>query len=143
MANSFCAMCVSFVYKLLTIARPWARRFALIVLLVWTGTRNAAAGTNNPRAHKYMMYCARCHGDTGHGNGPAAHGLATQPCNFRDCAEMSQVPDATLFRVIKGGGDAAGLSSAMPAWGGALKDRDISDLISYLRSLCIEEAGTH
>ncbi len=119
-------------------------RFVLIVLLVWIGTQNVAAGADNGGgAHKYFIYCARCHGNTGHGDGPAAHRLATQPCNFRDCAEMSRVPDATLFRIIKGGGDAAGLSNAMPAWGGALKDRDISDVVSYLRSLCTEEAGAH
>ena len=115
----------------------------LILLLVCIGTRKAATGADNQSARKYLIYCARCHGSTGHGDGPAAHGLPTQPCNFRDCDEMSRVPDPTLFKIIKGGGATAGLSDAMPAWGGALRDRDISDLIGYLRSFCIQDARTH
>lgn len=119
-----------------------AVHFSFLFLLIVMGTRNALAGPDNNGALKYVIHCARCHGTEGHGDGPAAQGLATQPCNFRDCGEMRRVPDATLFRIIKSGGAAAGLSNEMPAWSGTLKDGDIHELIRYLRCFCIEDGAT-
>ena len=49
---------------------------------------------------------------------------------------MNQLSGKFLIDVISKGGAAVGKSSFMPAWGGgALKEKDIKDIVAYLRSI--------
>jgi mono/diheme cytochrome c family protein len=48
---------------------------------------------------------------------------------------MNAIPDKTLFEIISKGGQAAGKSSFMPSWGGTLRDKQIQDIVAYLRSI--------
>lgn len=83
----------------------------------------------------YKQYCAACHGLEGRGNGPAAAGLPVKPADHANAAVMSKISDAELFKAIKEGGQAVGKSSAMPPWGGSLKDEQIRALVLHVRSL--------
>src|SRR5579859_3446442 len=65
----------------------------------------------------YKIYCARCHGDSGHGDGADAATFKTHPRDFTDCAAMAKISDDTMFKAIKDGGAAVGVSGDMPAWG--------------------------
>ena len=84
----------------------------------------------------YKVYCARCHGFTGHGDGPDAATLKSHPRDFADCKLMSTIPDATRFKAIKNGGAAVGLPSDMPAWSAGLSDDQIHALMKYIRGFC-------
>jgi cytochrome c oxidase cbb3-type subunit 3 len=84
----------------------------------------------------YKIYCARCHGDEGHGDGADAGSLKAHPRDFTDCAAMSKIPDDTMFKAIKDGGAAVGVSGDMPAWGTGLSDDDIHAVMNYVRHLC-------
>jgi mono/diheme cytochrome c family protein len=86
---------------------------------------------------KYVenMRCSACHGESGIGDGPAAVALNPKPRNYTDCAVMSKKSDAELFKVIKEGGVAAGLSPLMVAFGSQLSDKEIWDVIAFIRSI--------
>ena len=69
----------------------------------------------------YAMHCAVCHGPTG---------LAVMPGapNFARNERLLQ-PDMSLLMSVRTG------KNAMPAFMGILNDRDILDVIAYLRTL--------
>jgi mono/diheme cytochrome c family protein len=77
----------------------------------------------------YAANCTTCHGDDGSGNGPAGGSLDPKPADLRQTA--SQTEPVYQHWVISEGGAAAGLSSAMPAFKGALSDEDIWKIVSY------------
>ncbi len=87
-------------------------------------------------ASNYKDLCVKCHGPTGKGNGPEAKTLNPKPADYTDCKKMSAISDATLFKAIKSGGQSVGKSKDMPAWGEALSDQEIHDLVAYVRSFC-------
>lgn len=92
---------------------------------------DAAGGRSN-----YATYCVKCHGETGKGDGPGAATLQTKPRDFTDCARMQKLSDDQMFKVIKEGGKANGLSGDMQAWHVAFEDNEIHDLVAYLRTFC-------
>jgi len=86
---------------------------------------------------KYMenMRCSACHGEMGKGDGPAAVALNPKPRNYTDCNEMGKRSDAGLFKVIKEGGPAVKLSPLMIAFGAQLNDKEIWDIVAFIRSI--------
>lgn len=84
----------------------------------------------------FKIFCARCHGEDGKGNGPDGASLSTHPQDFRNCAEMKKISNATMFQAIKGGGASVGLSGDMPPWGQGLSDDQIHALMKYIRGFC-------
>jgi mono/diheme cytochrome c family protein len=82
----------------------------------------------------YKIYCARCHGEDGHGDGPDGATLSTKPQDFADCAAMNKLTDEVIFNAIKGGGSSVGMPADMPAWGEGLNDDQIKGLVQYIRS---------
>ncbi len=103
---------------------------ALVAIASNSRADMAAAKTN------YTTFCAKCHGDTGKGNGSGAATLATKPRDFTDCARMAKESDDTLFKVIKDGGKPNGFSGDMQAWNNAFEDPEIKDLVAYIRTFC-------
>ena|SRR5215469_3488083 len=94
-----------------------------------------AANTDSARQN-FKELCARCHGPEGFGDGPDGGPLATKPRNFHDCGLMSKEADETMFNEIKGGSASIGRSNDMPAWGEALGDDEIRDMIALIRTFC-------
>ncbi len=84
----------------------------------------------------YKVYCSRCHGDTGHGDGADAPTCKVHPRDFTDPKAMAKISDETMFKAIKDGGAAVGVSGDMPAWGAGLSDDDIKAVMKYIRQLC-------
>ncbi len=103
---------------------------------VWS-VAMAAKGDPKLGKEKYMenMRCSACHGESGKGDGPAAVALNPKPRNYTDCAVMGAKSDAELFKVIKEGGPAVGLSPLMVAWGSQLSDKEIWDILAFIRSI--------
>ena len=114
-----------------------AYRLALggTVMLVLNLSQAVAAQDKAEGKKFYVTYCSGCHGETGKGDGPAAASLPVKPANHNDGAAMNQLPDKLLFEVISKGGEAVGKSPFMPGWGNQLREKQIRDVIAYVRSL--------
>ena len=87
---------------------------------------------------KYQLYCVQCHGTAGKGGGinNTYGGLAVSPRDHTDAEEMGKLSDQDLQLAIAKGGDAVQKSELMPAWQYTLTEREISELVDYLRELC-------
>ena len=85
----------------------------------------------------YTSYCSTCHGDKGKGDGMAAKSLPAKPADHTNGTVMNQHNDKFLTDIISKGGSAVGKSSFMPSWGGALEEKQIRDLVAFIRSLAV------
>lgn len=99
------------------------------------GVRVVSAQDRAQGKKLYLMYCANCHGESGTGDGPAAKSLPVKPANHADGPVMSQLSDKFLLEIISKGGSAVGKSAFMPGWGGQVKEKQLLDIISFIRSL--------
>ena len=89
----------------------------------------------------YVTNCARCHGETGHDDGPDAAMLKEQlgaaPANFHTPAFKAK-DRAEIRKAIAEGGAAVGLSEAMPPWSSLFEDREIDALTEHVRNMPAE-----
>ena len=77
----------------------------------------------------FQKQCAVCHGEQGHGDGVAAASLSKQPEDLGDIAGPPIFPDGiVLYRIANG-------KNTMPAFRGALSERELWDLLNFIRSL--------
>lgn len=83
----------------------------------------------------YRHYCLNCHGETGKGDGFNAFNLDPRPRSLADSSFQAQRSDSDLVVAIRSGGAAVGLSNGMPPWGRTLPERQIQDVVAYLRTL--------
>jgi mono/diheme cytochrome c family protein len=83
----------------------------------------------------FDFYCVLCHGTGGNGDGFNAYTLTSPPAKLADPNLMAKLADAQIVTIIKGGGGALGLSLQMPSWGGLFKDKDLTALVAYVRTL--------
>lgn len=83
----------------------------------------------------FRHYCATCHGAEGRGDGFNAFNLDPKPRDLSEEEFQGEKSDDELADVIMIGGGAAGLSTAMPPWGGTLSKRQVQNLVIYLRTL--------
>lgn len=75
----------------------------------------APAAPQEDPALVFKNRCGPCHGETGHGDGPAAAALTPKPRNYADAAWQKSVTDEQLKKTILYGGAAVGKSPVMPA----------------------------
>ena len=83
----------------------------------------------------YVSYCATCHGETGKGDGMAARSLPVKPADHTNGTVMNQFSDQFLYDIISKGGSAVGKSSFMPSWGSSIDEKQVRDLVAYVRSI--------
>ncbi len=95
------------------------------------------AGDPEEGKRTYAVLCTSCHGNTGKGDGPAAAALPVKVTNLTDGKDLNAKSDQFLFRIIKEGGASVGKSALMAPWGGQLKDEEIWNLVSYIRTLAV------
>jgi cytochrome c oxidase cbb3-type subunit III len=80
----------------------------------------------------YETRCTGCHGEDGDGAGYAAAALVTvKPADFRTDTLVAAGDYQGLFQRIREGGRSVH-GSSMPAWGVALSDTEIWDLVAYV-----------
>jgi mono/diheme cytochrome c family protein len=115
-------------------AARWILSTVAVMALVLFAAAPAPAADLSQAVRTYAAYCANCHGKWGHGDGPSAVALKTKPRNLADPA-LQKMSDDALFRVIKEGGPAPGLSRDMHGWGDGLDDNQIRSLVAYIRTL--------
>ena len=76
------------------------------------------------------MACKMCHGEKGDGGGKLGAALKPAPRNFTCAATMKKVSAGQMFYIIKNGSKGTG----MVAHGKTLKDKDIWDVVKYIRT---------
>ncbi len=87
----------------------------------------------------YETNCATCHGPKGAGDGLGAEGLDPKPANLADAHMMEELSDGYLFWRVSEGGTFEPFNSAMPPWKGVLSEDERWQVITYLRSLSVDE----
>jgi cytochrome c553 len=83
----------------------------------------------------YASACALCHGDSGDGRGEAAGALSPRPPDLTDAARLGKLTDWDLYRVIRDGGGALGLSPAMQGFRTLLPDAEVRSVGAFVRTL--------
>ena len=114
------------------------KRIGRALLLAVVACFQAAAGygqTSDAGKKLYLTYCTGCHGAGGKGDGPAARSLPVKPADHTNGAIMNRHSDEYLLAAISKGGAQVGRSPMMPAWGAVLKEKQIKDIIAYIRIL--------
>lgn len=91
---------------------------------------------SEPGAKTYRQLCAPCHGSNGAGNGFNAGNLPVIPTLHSNASYMERRPNDTLYDGVFAGGLILNRSHTMPAWGQTLSDKQIRDLVNYMRTLC-------
>jgi mono/diheme cytochrome c family protein len=80
------------------------------------------------------MACKMCHGAKGDGGGKLGKALKPAPRNFACAATMKKVSAGQMFHIIKNGSKGTG----MVAHGKTLKDKEIWDVVKYIRSTFVK-----
>lgn len=88
----------------------------------------------------FRHYCLNCHGEEGRGDGFNAFNLDPRPRSLADSAFQAQHSDVDLLAAIRSGGGAVGLSTGMPPWGRTLNERQIQNVVIYVRTLLAPES---
>ncbi len=99
-------------------ARIWASGFVALVLS-WSGVGWAADIDNGKRI--YAKHCQSCHGARGQGQLPGTPDFSR--------GERLMQPDSQLVEALRNG------KGMMPAFRAQLQNRDLLDVIAYLRTL--------
>jgi mono/diheme cytochrome c family protein len=82
---------------------------------------------------QYTALCQACHGEKGLGDGPAGAALTPHPGNLQNAAK--EASDAYLYWRIAEGGAMDPFKSSMPAQKATLKEAQIWQIISYIKTL--------
>ncbi len=84
----------------------------------------------------YVEFCARCHGADGKGQiaPEMIQNMDAPPPDFTDPYLSSSEKHRSWFNVVKEGGGIEGLSMSMPAWGEAISDKQIQEVVEYIKS---------
>ncbi len=117
----------------------------LSILIVLVMTPHAHGAVNAKRGGRtYQSFCTPCHGQQGNGRGPRARNEALQPPprNHTNGFYMNMQSDVRLFKVIKNGGKANNLSHIMPQWKHILSDKQIFDIVAFIRTLAVDPTYT-
>ena len=108
----------------------------VMAAMVAAGCLVAFAGPASAQDAKavYQKECAKCHGDTGAGDGAMGQKLKDKPSDWTKGAGLQGLDDAKIADSIKKGGAAIGKSKAMPAYP-KLSDAEVQGLVAYVKSL--------
>lgn len=105
--------------SILRLSKVLATLLVAVLAASFAGTVHAADMFKGRQI--YAANCAICHGQAGRSVLPGAPNFANQ--------EGILKPDMTLLATIRSG------RNAMPAFQGVLSDRDIMDVIAFIRTL--------
>jgi mono/diheme cytochrome c family protein len=122
----------------------------LVAAAILVGTASAAFADARPsttrRQHGATVYeqaCAACHGADGRGTAANARGFDTPLPDFTDCRFATAEADGDWSATIHLGGPARGFDRMMPAFGDALSDQDVEDVVDHIRGFCADRRWPH
>lgn len=92
----------------------------------------------------YRQNCARCHGETGHGDGDGGRNLRPPPANLATAIRMPMLKDEFFLWTVSEGG--VPFETGMPAFKDILKTEEIWKIVAFMRggfpsSLNLNEKG--
>jgi mono/diheme cytochrome c family protein len=96
---------------------------------------SGAPAAAHPGKLVYERHCATCHGAGGAADGPGASGLPIKPPPLTDGRLLNPLTDEFLMTVVRDGAAAVGLAPQMPGFGRLLTDREVRDVVAYVRTL--------
>ena len=99
-----------------------------------TAKANAANGEKIYMKKAKPMACQMCHGKKGDGGGKLGKALKPRSRNFTCAATMKKVSAGQMFYIIKNGSKGTG----MVAHKKTLKDKEIWDVVKYIRSTFVK-----
>ena len=102
------------------------QRLRMTAFILLAASITGPAFAQAPGADTYKAKCASCHGADGLAATPMAK--AMKVLSFK-APEMIKAPDAEFIAVTKNG------KGKMPAYTGKLSDAQITDVISFVRTL--------
>ncbi len=114
--------------------RITALTFALFLLLgsmAYALGRNPVEATQDSISKGHAIYkknCQICHGEKGHGDGPAARTLKHKPFDFTDKSKVEKLTDEEMFQVISKGED------PMPPFERKLNEADRWHVINFVKT---------
>jgi mono/diheme cytochrome c family protein len=82
----------------------------------------------------YGKECAKCHGDSGAGDGAMGMKLKDKPHDWTKGDGLQGMDDAKIAEAIKKGGGAVGKSKAMPAYP-KLSDAEVNALVAHVKMM--------
>ena len=82
----------------------------------------------------YRHYCLICHGEEGKGDGFNSNNIEPPPRDLTDEGFWQKTTEERVYYAVSQGGGSVGKSVMMPAWGHTLTDRQIRDVIVFLRA---------
>ncbi len=118
-------------------------RFAMIfALIISFAATSMAAGNVKKGKRKYDEFCTPCHGKNGQGDGTRmlVEKFDPAPRNHTDGKYMNKRTDVQLFKVVREGGKSQNFSHIMPQWKHILKEKDVWNIVAYIRSLAVNPA---
>ncbi|MBC5764021.1 c-type cytochrome [Ramlibacter albus] len=114
---------------LLVLAAAWAAPEA------HAGDRTAAPQTP---AALYHNYCSVCHGDAGDGKSRAQNSLKPPPRDFTTSQSAQELTRERMIAAVKGGVP----GTAMTAWKTQLDDKQIVEVVDYVRNTFMRPSVT-
>lgn len=114
-----------------------AQLLAVAVGIAFAASDVLAQGKGDAKAGEavYKAQCAKCHGDSGAGDGPQGQKLKTKPSNWTaGGGGLKGMDDQKIFDSIAKGGKAVGKSAAMPAYP-KLSEADVWNVVAFVKSL--------
>lgn len=122
--------------------RWWSGAFvwlgASAIVVGFSASDTLAQGKGDAKAGEaiYKAQCAKCHGDTGGGDGPQGQKLKDKPSNWTagGGGGLKGMDDQKIFDSIAKGGAAVGKSKAMPAYP-KLSEAEVWNLVAYVKTL--------
>lgn len=81
----------------------------------------------------FQKHCIQCHGAERRGAGPRRGQLVIAPADLRDPLMLARRSDDDLARIILLGGRMVGRSKWMPGFAAELGERDVMDVVAFLR----------
>lgn len=103
--------------------------FILAIVLVWSlsGCRHVRKTPAERGEGVFLRSCAGCHGPDARGTHPP--GFTVAPRDLTDPELQARLDDDALRETVRFG------KGRMPAFGAALMDDDVTNLIAYVRTL--------
>lgn len=84
----------------------------------------------------YKDQCAKCHGDTGKGDGPESFMYKTKPSDFTDVRVMNAMTDGEIFYKMSEG------RRPMPMFKQRLSEEQRWQLVNFLRTFVAKPGGS-